>query len=60
LQNIPVIVVSANSGPDAAKALDKGICALLPKPFDLDALEAIVRSCLAHPHGPGAGAIAVQ
>ena len=54
LQAIPVVVVSANFGPEAARALDKGICAMLPKPFDLDALEAIVRSCLAHPHGPGA------
>lgn len=54
LQSIPVVVVSANFGPEAARALDKGICALLPKPFDLDALEAIVKTCLAHPHGPAA------
>ena len=60
LQTIPVVVVSANFGPEAASALNKGICALLPKPFDLDALEAIVRSCLTHPHGPAATPIAVQ
>jgi len=27
-------------------AIDKGICAFLPKPFDIGALSALVRSCL--------------
>lgn len=54
LQTIPIVVVSANFGPEAARALNKGICGMLPKPFDLDALEAIVKTCLTHPHGPAA------
>jgi DNA-binding response OmpR family regulator len=52
LSAIPVVVVSANAGPELKDVLDKGICALLPKPFDLNALGAIIKSCLAHPHGP--------
>ena len=46
LSRIPVIVVSANRDPELAKAVDKGICAFLPKPFDIGALSAIVKSCL--------------
>ena len=56
LQRIPVVVVTANLGPDLGSALDKGICALLPKPFDLSALKAIISTCLEHPHGPPVGA----
>jgi CheY-like chemotaxis protein len=52
LSRIPVVVVSANTGPDLKDVLDKGICALLPKPFDLNALGAVIKSCLEHPHGP--------
>jgi CheY-like chemotaxis protein len=52
LQRIPVVVVTANLGTDLGAALNKGICALLPKPFDLSALKAIVTTCLDHPHGP--------
>jgi CheY-like chemotaxis protein len=52
LQRIPVVVVTANLGTDLGAALEKGICALLPKPFDLGALKAIVTTCLGHPHGP--------
>ena len=44
---IPIIIVSANRGPELATAMDKGICAFLPKPFDIGALSALVRSCLA-------------
>jgi CheY-like chemotaxis protein len=51
LRRIPVIVASANRGPEIAEAVNGGICALLPKPFELDALRALVVSCLAHPHG---------
>lgn len=36
LRRIPVIVISANRGPAIAEAVANGICALLPKPFDLD------------------------
>jgi len=43
---IPIIIVSANRGPELATAMDKGICAFLPKPFDIGALSALVRSCL--------------
>jgi CheY-like chemotaxis protein len=46
LLSIPIIIVSANRGPELATALDKGICAFLPKPFDIGALSALVRSCL--------------
>ena len=50
LRAIPVIVVSANRDPEIADAVDKGICAFLPKPFDITALNALVRGCL-HPQG---------
>src|SRR5213076_654031 len=46
LRRIPVIVVSANRAPEIATAVDKGICAFLPKPFDINVLNALVRSCL--------------
>lgn len=46
LLSIPIIIVSANRGPELASAMDKGICAFLPKPFDIGALNALVRSCL--------------
>jgi CheY-like chemotaxis protein len=61
LARIPVIVVSAARGPEVGKAVSAGICALLPKPFELDALRVLIESCLAHPHPPtvfGAGAMA--
>jgi CheY-like chemotaxis protein len=54
LQRIPVIVITANQGPEIAEAVGAGICALLPKPFELASLHALVESCLAHPHGPDA------
>ena len=47
LRRIPVIIVSANRAPEIATAVDKGICAFLPKPFDINVLTALVRSCLA-------------
>jgi CheY-like chemotaxis protein len=46
LQSIPVIIVSANRGPELASAMDKGICAFLPKPFDIRVLSSLVRSCV--------------
>ena len=46
LNEIPVIVISASREPEIASAMDKGICAFLPKPFDINALAALVRSCL--------------
>lgn len=46
LTKIPVIVVSANREPELIKALDKGICAFLPKPFDIGALSALVKACV--------------
>ena len=46
LRRIPVIVVSANRAPEIATAVDKGICAFLPKPFDINVLNALVKSCL--------------
>lgn len=47
LMRIPVIIVSANKDPDLAQVVDKGICAFLPKPFDIGALSALVKSCIA-------------
>ena len=46
LMRIPVILISANRDPEIASAVDKGICAFLPKPFDIGALSALVRSCV--------------
>ncbi|MFL6248888.1 MAG: two-component system response regulator [Thermoanaerobaculia bacterium] len=46
LRKIPVIVVSANRDPELATAVQSGICAFLPKPFDIGALRALVRSCV--------------
>ncbi len=46
LRAIPVVVVSANRGPEIADAVTRGICAYLPKPFDLVALHSLVRGCL--------------
>jgi CheY-like chemotaxis protein len=46
LLKIPVIVVSANREPEVATAVTSGICAFLPKPFDIGALSALVRSCI--------------
>lgn len=51
LQRIPVIVASANRGPEIALAVQGDICALLPKPFDLGSLRSLVASCLEHDHG---------
>jgi len=52
LRRIPVIIVSANRAPEIATAVDKGICAFLPKPFDIGVLTALVRSCLTSPAIP--------
>ena len=52
LSRIPVIVVSANRDPDVAVAVNAGICAFLPKPFDIGALSALVKSCMP-PAPPG-------
>jgi len=52
LKRIPVIIISANREPEVLTAVDKGICAFLPKPFDIGALSALVRSCLPPSHPP--------
>jgi CheY-like chemotaxis protein len=46
LQAIPVIIISANRDPEVATAVSQGICAFLPKPFDIGTLSALVRSCI--------------
>lgn len=46
LRAIPVIIISANRDPEVATAVAQGICAFLPKPFDIGALSALVRSCV--------------
>ena len=50
LRRIPVIIISANRDPEVAQAVSQGICAFLPKPFDIGALSALVRSCMAPEH----------
>ena len=53
LLSIPVIVVSANRSAELGNAVDKGICAFLPKPFDINVLSSLVRSCIPpEPHQP--------
>ena len=49
LSRIPVVVISANREPEVAKAIAQGISAFLPKPFDLQTLHAVVRSCIGEP-----------
>lgn len=46
LRQIPVILISANRDPEIAAAVDKGVFAFLPKPFDIGALTALVQSCV--------------
>jgi DNA-binding response OmpR family regulator len=46
LKRIPVIIVSANRDPEVATVVDSGICAFLPKPFDIGALSALVKTCI--------------
>jgi sigma-B regulation protein RsbU (phosphoserine phosphatase) len=46
LKKIPVIIVSANRDPEVGAAIGQGVCAFLPKPFDIGALSALVRACL--------------
>jgi DNA-binding response OmpR family regulator len=46
LRQIPVIIVSANRDPEVGLAIGQGVCAFLPKPFDIGALSALVRACL--------------
>ncbi|GAC1435232.1 MAG: hypothetical protein NVSMB68_07510 [Thermoanaerobaculia bacterium] len=48
LTKIPVIIVSANRDTELINAIDQGICAFLPKPFDINALSALVKACVAH------------
>jgi len=50
LRQIPVILISANSRSEiAAAVLGNDVRAVLTKPFDLDALLAIVTMCLQEP-----------
>jgi CheY-like chemotaxis protein len=49
LRKIPVIVMSAEGADAVTKIPDDGISSLLPKPFSIDALQALVRSCLVNP-----------
>lgn len=46
LRSIPVIVITAERGDGLAKIPNDGICALLPKPFELETLHALVKACL--------------
>ena len=46
LRKIPVIVITAERGDGLARISNDGICVLLPKPFELETLRALVKSCL--------------
>ena len=46
LRKIPVIVITAERGDGVAKIPSDGTCALLPKPFELETLRALVKACL--------------
>ena len=46
LRKIPVIVITAERGDRLANIPDDALCALLVKPFELEALRALVKSCL--------------
>lgn len=49
LRKIPVIVITAERGDGVAKIPMDRICALVLKPFDLQKLRALVKSCLRRP-----------
>lgn len=46
LRKIPVIVITAARGDGVANIPSDRLCALLPKPFDLETLRALVKACL--------------
>ena len=46
LRKIPVIVITAEPAEGVAKIARDATCALLHKPFDLEMLQALVKSCL--------------
>ena len=46
LRKIPVIVITAERGAGVANIANDGLCALLAKPFELETLRALVKSCL--------------
>lgn len=46
LRKIPVIVITAERGDGIAKIPKDRLCALLLKPFELETLRALVKSCL--------------
>ena len=48
LRRIPVILISANRDPEIASAVDAGVSAFLPKPFDISALSALVKTYIQH------------
>ena len=46
LLKIPVIVITGEQGDGVAMIPGDRLCALLPKPVDLQALRALIKSCL--------------
>ncbi len=53
IRQIPVIVLSANGKPKvSADVGDKGVWAVIPKPFDLDVLLTTVAACFEHTDAP--------
>lgn len=56
----PVILCSAHNPATYADYAARGFAAFLPKPFDLDALSALVAALLARGMGPTSGAAALE
>ena len=54
LRKIPVIVITAERGDRITKISNDGTCALLTKPFELETLQALVKSCLDRASVPAA------
>ena len=46
LRRIPVIIITANRADSVPAVFTDRICALLPKPFNLETLHALIASCL--------------
>lgn len=46
LRRIPIIIITAERGDRVMNLAGDAICAVLPKPFELAALRALVKSCL--------------
>ena len=60
LRRIPVVVITAELGDRVAKIPADEICAVLTKPFDLETVRALVKSCLLPVASPAAPAAPIS